>query len=108
MAEAVLFLLFIIPAVLGLAEIIHTVKHYLFAGKRYQGQILLIIADDNSFRLQLENVANQRNWYGNSYPQRILVLPDKLTQENKGLCEKEANRLSLEICEAENLTKILG
>ncbi len=105
MAETVFILTLLIPAVLGVAEILHAVKQYLYSYKKIGGQILLLIPNDNNLRLQLESAANQRDWYGKAYPQKILVLPYNLTLENRYECEKLARKLQFEMCEIDDLKR---
>ena len=109
MAEIILLVVFSVPAILGLAEIIHSVKLFLVSPKIRESGVLVILPDNSNFDRQLLNAAEQRNWYGSRFAKEILVLDSLLDEENKTECRKLADRLGLGICDGSGLTdRILG
>ncbi len=107
MAEFVFFLILIIPAVLGISEMLHTAKHYLYSHKKTGKQVLIATVSDDSFRTQLVNIADQRNWYAKMYPQRIFIVMNGISSENTEECDRLIKKLNLEIYSQEKLAEHL-
>lgn len=105
MAEVIFILVFSIPAILGLAEILHTVKLLLVYPKRKGNKILVIVPDDENFVKQIMNVAEQGRWHGSHYAEKIVVLDTLLSEENKKECALLARKLNLEVCSKAELTE---
>lgn len=109
MAEIILLLVFSVPAILGLAEIIHSVKLFLISPKIRESGVLVILPDNDNFDRQILNAAEQRNWYGNRFANGIIILDSLLNEENKTECRKLADRLNFEICGKSDLAdRIFG
>lgn len=106
MAEAVFFLIFCIPAVLGLAEIIYTVKMLILKPKIKGNKILVLVPRNEDFEEQILNLAEQVKWNGKKYAQRVVILETPLNDENKHKCNELANQFGFEICSKEELTDI--
>ncbi len=97
MEQTVFILLFAIPAILGLAEIIHTCRLWLCSARRLKGKVVVVVARNDDFSCQLLGVAESFKWYGSSFAQRVIVLDDLLTEENRFECERLAKKLNLEM-----------
>lgn len=102
MAEIVLNLVFAVPAMLGLAEIIHSFKMWLLKPKDKGKRIMVLIPDANDFEKQILSVYEQLKWQGEKFANKILVL-DCLPLHREE-CEKITKELGIEFCEASKLT----
>ena len=102
MTEIVLNLLFVIPAILGLAEIIHSSKMW-FLNPRTKGKrIMVLIPDANDFEKQILSAYEQLKWQGKKFANKILVV-DCLPQ-NREECKRITEKLGIELCELSELT----
>lgn len=105
MAESLLFFIFLIPAVLGVAEILHAIKLTLLSGKKQSFGVLVISPEKESFCEQLLSAAEKFKWNGRRYAERIIVL-DVLEDENiRNECISLAGKLGIEVCKKADLPK---
>lgn len=107
MAESILFFIFCIPTILGLAEIIHTIKLLLISCKDYEGKNLVIVPDNENFQKMIIRTAERMRWQGKSYAERVIILDYLLNAENKNECCLLAQKFDLEICDKEQLLDLL-
>lgn len=107
MAEIIIIAIFLIPEILGLAEILHTIKLMLISPRPKGTDVMIIIPDNESFAKQLANAAEQRRWHGKRYAGRIIVLDTNLSEEARAECAALARRLNIEICSGTELLKKL-
>lgn len=105
MAEIVFIFIFTIPAILGLAEILHTVKILLFSSRKSQNATLIIVPDNDNFSKQLIYAAEQYRWHGDKYAKKIVVLDYLLDEENKRECIALARKFDFEICSKTELAE---
>lgn len=82
MAEIVFGIVLIFPAMLGLAEMLHTLKMHLLSSPKRCERVLLIYPDDENFQRQIMKTAEERNWRGEKFAQRVLVSIKNISQEN--------------------------
>ena len=106
MAEIVFIFIFTIPAILGLAEILHTVKVLLFSSNRCHNTTLIIVPEDDNFSKQLIYASEQYRWHGDSYAKKIVVLDYLLSEENKKECALLARNFNFQICSKTELTEM--
>ncbi len=108
MAEIVFILVFAFPAVLGMAELIHTAKLWLVSSRHNPKRVMIVVPDNNNFEKQIMGVYEDFKWQGSKYAQRIVVMDNLLNGENKKECAALAAKLGFEICsvvELEDLVK---
>ncbi len=96
MAEIVLNLVFAIPAVLGLAEIIHSVKLWLLKPKNRGKRILVLIPNTDDFERQILSAYEQFKWQGKRLADKIVVV-DSFVDESQE-CKKITEELGIEFC----------
>ena len=106
MAEIVFFFVFCIPAMLGLAEILHTVKMLIITPKSQSNKAFVLVPENDDFEDQIINLAEQIKWNGKKYTERVIVLETLLSDENKVKCCALAKKFGFEICSKSDLTEI--
>ena len=82
MAEIVFGIVLIFPAMLGLAEILHTLKMHLLSSPKRCERVLVVYPDDENFPRQIMKTAEERKWQGEKFAQRVLVSIKNISQEN--------------------------
>ena len=86
MVEIVFMILFLIPAVLGIAEILHIFKSYFLKPKKDIISYKIIILTNNDPVNQFLYVAEQCLWQGDCF--NLVVVHSLLSLENYIECEK--------------------
>lgn len=104
MAEIILLLIFCIPAILGMAEILHIVKVWLISPSCADNRIIVEVPRDENFHQQIIKTAEQVRWNGKAYANRVIVLVTFLDDQNKKKCADLANKFGFKISEKYDLT----
>lgn len=92
MAETFLLLLFSVPSIIGLAEIIHALKLLLISPKRPACRILVVCPDSENYEGQLLHISERCRWMGDGYAEKIVVLNSALADNRE-----ECNKLALQL-----------
>ena len=82
MAEIVFGIILIFPAMLGLAEMLHTFKMHLLSSPKRCERVLVVYPDDENFSRQIMKTAEERKWQGEKFAQRVLVSVKNISEEN--------------------------
>lgn len=82
MAEIVFGIILIFPAMLGLAEMLHTFKMHLLSSPKRCERVLVVYPDDENFPRQIMKTAEERKWQGEKFAQRVLVSVKNISEEN--------------------------
>lgn len=90
MAVRIFFYLLLIPAMLGLSEIIHYLKIYITKPKGNVRKYMIVYLKGSDCALKLKSVLEEYFWYGKRYCERILVLDGGI--EDVSECESIARR----------------
>ena len=72
----------IFPAMLGLAEMLHTFKMHLLSSPKRCERVLVVYPDDENFSRQIMKTAEERKWQGEKFAQRVLVSVKNISEEN--------------------------
>ncbi len=101
--ESILFFVFLILAMLGLAELIHTVKQLILYPKKQSGLFTVVFLDNNSPQCQLESIYQKFLWHGMDYTGKIIAINSNLDSQNFSECELIAKKYNLTFCSLEEL-----
>ena len=82
MAEIVFGIILIFPAMLGLAEMLHTFKMHLLSSPKRCERVLVVYPDDENFPRQIMKTAEERKWQGEKFAQRGLISVKNKSEEN--------------------------
>ena len=107
MAEFVFILFFAIPAILGLAEILHTARLWILSGKDKGEKMLILGPENENFHNQILKTYEEARWQGEKLAKKIIVVDSCLSEENKKECEKLVQRLGLTMFSRSQLFDIL-
>lgn len=108
MILAILCSFSIILCVLGICEIIFSLKIIALSPKQRAQRYLLIILTKSDCFSQLACAVEKMNWYGNVYD-RVIAVTDELSENELTLCKnstylcKKANVLFCRRCEVADL-----
>ena len=103
MAEFVFFVILILPAALGLAEILHIVKRWLLSSGKNANKILFLIPDNDNFERQILSLLNEYKWQGNKLAEKIYIVSSKLDVDNRKECDLLAQKVGFKVLERENI-----
>lgn len=109
MAEIVFILICAIPAMLGLSEILHSIKLLFMSSGKNSKKILIIVPDKENFASQILGIYEQVKWHGKRMADKIIVADTLLDDKSRNECEVLARKLNLEVCsEIEILNVVKG
>ena len=97
MAEIVFGIVLIFPAMLGLAEMLHTFKMHLLSSPKRCERVLVVYPDDENFPRQIMKTAEERKWQGEKFAQRVLVSIKNISEENAEEVMSLAEKYGFEI-----------
>lgn len=97
MAEIVFGIILIFPAMLGLAEMLHTFKMHLLSSPKRCERVLVVYPDDENFPRQIMKTAEERKWQGEKFAQRVLVSVKNISEENSQDAKDLALKYGFEI-----------
>lgn len=97
MAEIVFGIVLIFPAMLGLAEMLHTLKMHLLSSPKRCERVLVVYPDDENFPRQIMKTAEERKWQGEKFAQRVLVSIKNISEENAEEVMSLAEKYGFEI-----------
>ena len=97
MAEIVFGIVVIFPAMLGLAEMLHTLKMHLLSSPKRCERVLVVYPDDENFPRQIMKTAEERKWQGEKFAQRVLVSIKNISEENAEEVMSLAEKYGFEI-----------
>ena len=97
MAEIVFGIVLIFPAMLGLAELLHTLKMHLLSSPKQCERVLVVYPDDENFLRQIMKTAEERKWQGEKFAQRVLVSIKNISEENAEEVMSLAEKYGFEI-----------
>ena len=102
MAEFVFFMVLVLPATLGFAEILHILKRWLFSSGKKGERILFLIPDNENFERQILELSNEYMWQGNILAEKIFIINTRLDDENRKECYVLAQKSGFKVLEQEN------
>ena len=105
MGEIIFFALFTIPALLGVAELIHLIKVYIISPKNTAVKYLLIFLGKNSPYEQLTTVAEEFFWRGKKYAQNIIAVNLDISDEDYIYCRSFCDKNNFIFCNVDEISE---
>ena len=99
----ILFAIFLILAMLGLAEFLHGLVLLFTAPKKSGLTYSVLVLDNQNPEAQISFAAEQRAWMGCSYADHIIALDTGLDEENRMRCREAAKQRHMIFCNTEEL-----
>lgn len=103
MPEIIMILFLIIPAVLGMAEILHFVKMLILSPYIKCNRYSLIVLENEDALFQLKNFLEENNWYGSKKLGKTIVVCKDLSSENFEECKHLAETNGAKLLDYEKL-----
>ena len=107
MGELIFFLIFSIPAIYGVAELIHILRGLIVAPKAFASKYLILYLGDNMPYQQLISAFFELTWYGRKYAQNIIDGDCGILEKDYDICLEFCKRNNLIFCNASELSNYL-
>ena len=107
MGELIFFIVFTIPAICGVSELIHILRVKFISPKAFAPKYLLIYLGDNSPYEQLVASADELFWYGKKYAQNIIAVDCGIKQEEYYNCREFCEKNNFIFCNSKELSGYL-
>ncbi len=104
----ILYVIVLFLSVVGLCDIIHTLKTSLWYTKKQNSKILLCLLRDAKADVQLGFVAEQYRWFGHKYADRIYAVKDCPHNDVILRCERIAYNNDIDVIDLEDIGKIFS
>lgn len=107
MSEFLFFIIFSIPAIYGLAELIHILRGYILKPRETASKYIILYLNDNLPYEQLISVFDEFSWYGKKYAQNIIAVDCGIPKEECGICKEYCENKNLIFCDLKELSNCL-
>ncbi|MBO5020296.1 MAG: hypothetical protein J6D52_06505 [Clostridia bacterium] len=107
MGELLFFIIFSIPAIYGLAELIHILRGYIITPKAFAPKYLIVFLGDNSPYEQLVCAFTEFSWYGRKYAHNIIAVDCGVSEKDYTACEEYCKKNNMIFCSSDQLSGYL-
>lgn len=107
MSEIIFSLFLLVPAMLGIAEIMHLIKLYLIERNNSLSPYIIIILKNETANEQILSVVENYRWQGEKYAENIIAVNSFLSEENQEIYADLARKHNLFYCSFEELKEVL-
>lgn len=107
MVEFILYSLVLVLCILGLAEVLHSIKLFLVTSKQKRLTYSVIILSNNTFNQQIRYVYEQRRWLGRKYADYIIAINDFLNAANQEIALQKAKTNGIIVCSFKELESVV-
>jgi len=108
MVEIILSVLFLIPAMLGLSELLHILKIRILSPKKPVISYNVIILNNDKPHQQLQHAIYQYLWHGRELGGVILAVNSFLNEENFSCCKELAEKNNIIFCSLDELYNLIN
>ncbi len=105
MSEIIFVIIFLIPSMLGLAEILHFIRSYILGGKAKPRKLLLVYLTGDDASLQLKGVLEEFNWHGKRFAEKVIAVD--CGAKDFALCKALAQKGEIYCCDIKELKDII-
>ncbi len=103
MGELIFFIIFTIPAIYGVAELIHLIRSHFIAPKTLAPKYLIICLGENSPYEQLAIIAEELFWQGKKYAQNIIAVDCGISRDEYLNCREFCDKNNFIFCNSKEL-----
>ncbi len=107
MAHIIFGLLFLIPAMFGLAEILHILKLYILKPNKQLISYKLIVLTNDLPVIQMKYNIEQFLWNGRKNSAKLIFINSFLNHQNFVECKTLAEKYAVSFCSTEDLKKYI-
>lgn len=105
MLETILIILALIPAMLGLAELLHILKNFLLSPKKRPKKYLLVFLEKDFAIAQFSDALEQQAWFGKRYCDKVFAVFSTLSESELEACHRLANQNKAVLCSVTELSE---
>ena len=99
----IIYLFLIFLAVIGLCDLIHTIRILFLRPHKNNGKVLLCFLNNNFAELQLAFIIEQYKWHGNKYCDKIVAVDCQHNDDVSNRCYALSQRHEIEFLKREDL-----
>lgn len=107
MVEFILYSFGLVLCILGLAEVLHSVKLFLVTSRQKRLTYSVIILSNNNYSQQLRYVYEQHRWLGKKYADYIIAINDFLDVSNRDSALQKAKANGIIVCSFKELESVV-
>ncbi len=107
MGELIFFLIFSIPAIYGVAELIHILRGLIITPKAFASKYLILYLGENMPYQQLLSAFFEFSWYGKKYAQNIIAVDCGIHENDYDICLGFCKKNNLIFCNVGELAGYL-
>lgn len=107
MGELIFFIVFTVPAIYGISELIHLIKAYVISPKGFTPKYLIVFLGENSPYEQLISSAEELFWHGKKYAQNIIAVDCGLEEKEYYDCREFCEKNNFIFCNSNELSGYL-
>ena len=107
MGEILVFVIFFIPAILGVAEICHSLKVYIISSKKKARKYIVIFLSTGNSYEQLLSAVEEMYWHGKKYAEKIIAVDCGMDMEEYKICLEISREKNVIFCKNDDLKDIL-
>ena len=107
MGELIFFIIFSIPAVYGVAELIHILRSYCITPDVFIPKYIILYLGDNMPYEQLVSSFWEFSWYGKKYAQNIIAVDCGIKEKDYNICKEYCKKNNLIFCDSKELSNYL-
>lgn len=102
-----LILIAVFVFLVGLSDLIHSIKLNMLSSRQKNNKILLCVLTDESAELDLQYIIEQSNWLGRKYSDKILCVNRIKSFETLNICKSIANKNNIKFILDEELASTI-
>lgn len=103
MTEFIILALTALLCILGLAEVIHAIRLYIFSPRKKPLSYMVIYLNADDPESQLKYVGEQYLWQGSRFADNVIAINTALSGEVLETCEKISAKYNIIYCSSEEL-----
>lgn len=106
MTEIIFVFIFLVPAMLGTAELLHILKLYIaFPGKGMCSYSVIFLGNED-FAEKIKYACDQLLWYGKRYTKQIIAVDTGLSPENREAALTLTRRYNTVFCDVGSIERL--
>ncbi len=107
MGELIFFVIFSIPAIYGVAELIHILRGFIIKPKVFAPKYIILFLGNNMAYEQLLSAFWEFSWYGKKYAQNIIAIDCGIKEEEYKTCFEFCKKNNFIFCNSAELSGYL-
>lgn len=86
MAEAFLFIVTVLLAIIGLGEFLHWICYVILKPKKHAHMVLVVYLTEDDAECQMLAALEELRWHGKRYADSLVAVTENISDEKKAIC----------------------